>query len=89
MAMSDDRFRVIRSQLELYEQVDPEVADQAVAQDLFGDARRLLREFVNAVEEGGILLKYAPRTVLFVGSGLMLLSAASGVFAGYLLCRGR
>ena len=44
MAMSDDRFRVIRSQVELFEQVDPEVTDQAVAQYMFGDARRLLRE---------------------------------------------
>jgi len=89
MAMSDDRFRVIRAQLELYEQVDPHVTDRVVAQDMFGDARRLLRELVNAAEEGGVLLKHSPRVVALVVAGLMVLSAAAGVFAGYLQCRGR
>ena len=89
MAMSDDRFRVIRNQLVLFELVDAHVTDKAVAQEMFDDARRLLRELVNAAEEGGVLMKYSPRVLAMVGGGLILIATASGMAWGYILWGGR
>jgi UDP-N-acetylmuramate-alanine ligase len=53
MSMAEQRFLHIRSQLDLYDRIDPDHLDHKPACEMFADCRRLLREVVNAADGNG------------------------------------